>query len=100
MFRKPELYTMRGAPFTKEQDGRVIDRSGAVIDLFPGVREALLEIHRADRFRGTRLAIASRTSHKRWGTVSVCGSWLGRACAVAKAVTYSTRYALGINGTG
>lgn len=58
---------MRGSPFTKKQDGKVRDRSGAVIDLFPGVREALLAVHRGDeRFRGTRLAIASRTSHERY----------------------------------
>ncbi|CAB1096927.1 unnamed protein product [Ectocarpus sp. CCAP 1310/34] len=63
---KPELYQMRGAPFTKEKDGKVRDRSGEVIDLFPGVREALLEVHRGHRFRDTKLAIASRTSHERW----------------------------------
>ncbi|CAM9638468.1 unnamed protein product [Ectocarpus sp. 13 AM-2016] len=57
---------MRGAPFTKKKDGKVRDRSGEVIDLFPGVREALLEVHRGHRFRDTKLAIASRTSHERW----------------------------------
>lgn len=56
---------MRGAPFTKKKDGKVRDRSGEVIDLFPGVREALLEVHRGHRFRDTKLAIASRTSHER-----------------------------------
>lgn len=64
--RKPELYQIRGAPFTKKKDGKVRDRGGEVIDLFPGVREALLEVHRGHRFRGTKLAIASRTSHDRW----------------------------------
>ncbi|CAM9768807.1 unnamed protein product [Ectocarpus sp. 12 AP-2014] len=63
---KPELYQMRGAPFTKKKDGKVRDRSGEVIDLFPGVREALLDVHRGHRFRDTKLAIASRTSHERW----------------------------------
>ncbi|CAM9896596.1 unnamed protein product [Scytosiphon promiscuus] len=63
---KPELYQMRGAPFTKKKDGKVRDRAGEVIDLFPGVREVLLEVHRDERFRHTRLAIASRTSHTRW----------------------------------
>eukprot|EP00903_Cladosiphon_okamuranus_P006453 g6313.t1 len=62
---KPELYQMRGAPFTKK-DGKVRDRGGEVIDLFPGVREALLEVHRGHRFQNTKLAIASRTSHDRW----------------------------------
>lgn len=66
-FRKPELYQMRGAPFTKKRDGKVRDRGGEVIDLFPGVREILLEVHRGHRFRDTKLAIASRTSHDRWG---------------------------------
>ncbi|CAN0130535.1 unnamed protein product, partial [Hapterophycus canaliculatus] len=61
---KPELYQMRGAPFTKK-DGKVRDRAGEVIDLFPGVREVLLEVHHGERFRGTKLAIASRTSHTR-----------------------------------
>lgn len=56
---------MRGAPFTKKKDGKVRDRAGEVIDLFPGVREALLEVHRGHRFRDTKLAIASRTSHDR-----------------------------------
>jgi len=55
---------MRGAPFTKK-DGKVRDRGGEVIDLFPGVREILLEVHRGHRFRGTKLAIASRTTHDR-----------------------------------
>lgn len=64
--RHPELYQMRGSPFTKKKDGKVRDRSGVVIDLFPGVREALLAVHRdEERFRDTRLAIASRTSHER-----------------------------------
>ena len=58
---------MRGAPFTKNKDGKVRDRGGEVIDLFPGVREILLEVHRGHRFRDTKLAIASRTSHDRWG---------------------------------
>lgn len=56
---------MRGAPFTKKKDGKVRDRGGEVIDLFPGVREILLEVHRGHRFRGTKLAIASRTTHDR-----------------------------------
>lgn len=59
---------MRGSPFTKKKDGKVRDRTGTVIDLFPGVREALLEVHKDDRFRGTKLAIASRTSHERYPT--------------------------------
>lgn len=57
---------MRGAPFTKKKDGKVRDRAGEVIDLFPGVREVLLEVHHGERFRNTRLAIASRTSHTRY----------------------------------
>lgn len=57
---------MKGAPFTKKKDGKVRDRGGEVIDLFPGVREALLEVYRGHRFRNTKLAIASRTSHDRW----------------------------------
>ena len=57
---------MRGSPFTKKKDGKVRDRAGTVIDLFPGVREALLEVHKGHRFRGTKLAIASRTSHERY----------------------------------
>lgn len=61
---------MRGSPFTKKKDGKVRDRAGTVIDLFPGVREALLEVHKDDRFRGTKLAIASRTSHERYPTHS------------------------------
>ena len=64
-FRKPELYQMRGAPFGRKKDGKVRDRGGEVIDLFPGVREILLEVHRGHRFRDTKLAIASRTSHDR-----------------------------------
>lgn len=64
---------MRGAPFTKKKDGKVRDRGGEVIDLFPGVREALLEVHRGHRFRDTKLAIASRTSHDRWvGLICKC----------------------------
>ena len=52
--RHPELYQMRGSPFTKK-DGKVRDRAGTVIDLFPGVREALLDVHKDDRFRGCLL---------------------------------------------
>lgn len=63
---------MKGAPFTKKKDGKVRDRGGEVIDLFPGVREALLEVHRGHRFRGAKLAIASRTTHDRF----VCSVYL------------------------
>lgn len=59
--RRAEIEQMKGSPFTRERDGKVRDRSGKVIDLFPGVREALLEVHRGGRFAGTQLAIASRT---------------------------------------
>lgn len=63
--REPELYQMRGSPFGKDKDGKVRDRSGTVIDLFPGVREILLSVHRDERFQGSQLAIASRTEHSR-----------------------------------
>lgn len=62
----PELYQMRGSPFRKGEDGKVRDRSGTVIDLFPGVREILLSVHRDERFQESTLAIASRTEHERW----------------------------------
>ena len=55
---------MVGSPYTKDRDGKVRDRSGTVIDLFPGVREILLEVYRGDRFRGTKLAVASRASEQ------------------------------------
>lgn len=61
--RQPELFQMSGSPFTKSKDGKVRDRSGTVIDLFPDVRSILLAIHREERFGNTRLAIASRTEH-------------------------------------
>ncbi|CAM9188588.1 unnamed protein product, partial [Sphacelaria rigidula] len=57
---------MRGSPFGKGKDGKVRDRSGTVIDLFPGVREILLAVHRDERFQGSELAIASRTEHSSW----------------------------------
>lgn len=63
---------MKGAPFSKKKDGKVRDRGGEVIDLFPGVREALLEVHRGHRFQGTKLAIASRTTHDRLNVLSFC----------------------------
>lgn len=64
---------MSGSPFTKKKDGKVRDRSGTVIDLFPGVREILLAVYKEDRFRDTELAIASRTSHKRYTIVVIVG---------------------------
>lgn len=57
---------MKGSPFTRDNDGKVRDRGGKVIELFPGVREALLEVYREDRFTGTKLPIASRTPEIRW----------------------------------
>lgn len=57
---------MKGPPFNREKDGKVRDRGGKAIELFPGVREALLEVHRGGRFAGTQLAIASRTPEIRW----------------------------------
>lgn len=62
--RRPELYQMSGSPYTKGKDGKVRDRSGTVIDLFPDVRDILLEVHRGDRFRGSKLAVASRASQQ------------------------------------
>lgn len=63
---------MKGSPFTRGKDGKVVDCGGKVIDLFPGFREALLEVHRGERFAGTRLAIASRTPAIRSGTSKYC----------------------------
>lgn len=73
---------MKGAPFSKKKDGKVRDRGGEVIDLFPGVREALLEVHRGHRFRGTKLAIASRTTHDR--LVSACSVLTSGECVCVR----------------
>lgn len=52
---------MKGTPFTREKDGKVRDRGGKVVALSPGVRDALLEVHRGGRSAETKLAIASKT---------------------------------------
>lgn len=57
---------MKGPPFTRDKSGKVRDDGGKAIELFPGVRDALLEVHRGARFAGTHLAIASRTPEIRW----------------------------------
>ncbi|CAM9637561.1 unnamed protein product [Discosporangium mesarthrocarpum] len=62
---KPELFQMRGSPYSV-RDGKVRDCKGTVIDLFPGVREILLDIHTNERFSETRVAAASRTEHPTW----------------------------------
>ncbi|CAM9859981.1 unnamed protein product, partial [Choristocarpus tenellus] len=62
---KPELYQLRGSPFSRS-GGKVVDCMGAKIDLFPGVRDILMDIETQERFSGTRIAAASRGNQPRW----------------------------------
>ncbi|EEH59168.1 uncharacterized protein MICPUCDRAFT_56791 [Micromonas pusilla CCMP1545] len=69
----PELYMMRGAPWTKERCDttgreRVMDASGEELRCYPAATAAMamLRSHAAFAKRGTKIAVASRTNRGAW----------------------------------
>jgi magnesium-dependent phosphatase 1 len=62
----PELYMMCGAPWSKDELGRVTDVCGEELAVYPAAREALKMIHTYEAFEGTRVAVASRTNRAQW----------------------------------
>lgn len=62
----PELYMMCGAPWTRDELGRVTDVCDEELSIYPAAREAIAMILRHEAFAGTRVAVASRTNRGRW----------------------------------
>mmetsp|Transcript_25415 Transcript_25415/g.33182 ORF Transcript_25415/g.33182 Transcript_25415/m.33182 type:complete len:178 (+) Transcript_25415:169-702(+) len=62
----PEMYLLDGgAPFSY-QNGRVFDRYGTEVDLFPDVRNILWRINSSEEFQDTKIGSASRTEYPDW----------------------------------
>jgi len=61
----PEMYMISGAPFTKE-DGRVYDRRGTEVRVYPAAAAALELVHKDPRFGETKVAFASRSNKREW----------------------------------
>mmetsp|Transcript_13036 Transcript_13036/g.16716 ORF Transcript_13036/g.16716 Transcript_13036/m.16716 type:complete len:176 (-) Transcript_13036:211-738(-) len=61
----PEMYELHGAPFSY-QDGKVYDRAGTEVTLFPDVRNILMRIHSSEEFQNTKICSASRTEYPEW----------------------------------
>jgi len=62
----PELYMIRGAPFRKDNDGRLFDRSDEEIRTYPAARAALRAIESDPALEHTKVAYASRTNKREW----------------------------------
>jgi len=62
----PEMYMLDGAPFQKLPDGRVLDRGGTEVRVYPAAREALRLLASHEAFEGCHVACASRTSDVDW----------------------------------
>lgn len=62
------MFELRGgAPFTRDsKTGAVRDRSGEQVGLFPAARAALAEMVSHPEWEGTKVAVASRTTHTSW----------------------------------
>eukprot|EP00607_Mallomonas_marina_P000595 CAMPEP_0182428684 /NCGR_PEP_ID=MMETSP1167-20130531/23208_1 /TAXON_ID=2988 /ORGANISM="Mallomonas Sp, Strain CCMP3275" /LENGTH=175 /DNA_ID=CAMNT_0024611713 /DNA_START=62 /DNA_END=589 /DNA_ORIENTATION=+ len=61
---RPELYMMSGSPYRKDAQGRILDRRGTEISLFPGVEDILREVKSWGS--STQLGVASRTDEVKW----------------------------------
>lgn len=62
----PELYMMCGAPWSRDELGRVTDVSGEELRVYPAARESIKMILTDEAFVDTRVAVASRTNRGRW----------------------------------
>lgn len=65
----PEMYELwgsGGAPFTPTKDGNLKDRSGERVFLMGDVRNIFRELATLDRWKDTRVAIASRCDEPSW----------------------------------
>ena len=62
----PEMYMLSGAPFKKDQRGRVFDRAGEEVVVYPAAMACPKELATADEWKGAKIAYASRTHQKSW----------------------------------
>ena len=62
----PELYMMCGAPWQRDELGRVMDVAGEEIRIYPAARESMKMIQSHEAFAETRVAVASRTNRGKW----------------------------------
>mmetsp|Transcript_1841 Transcript_1841/g.2510 ORF Transcript_1841/g.2510 Transcript_1841/m.2510 type:complete len:176 (-) Transcript_1841:159-686(-) len=62
---KPEMNQTEGAPFSYN-DGKVFDKSGTEVMLFPEVAKILHRIRTSEEFRETKVVCASRTEFTEW----------------------------------
>ena len=64
----PEMFELwgGGAPFTDNGDGTLKDKAGRRVYLLGATREALRDLHCSDEWKGTVVAIASRTDEPSW----------------------------------
>ncbi len=66
---EPEMYELwgrGGAPFTPTGDGNLKDRAGNKVSLMGDVRNILTELATEDRWKDTKVAIASRCDEPSW----------------------------------
>ncbi|WZN67035.1 magnesium-dependent phosphatase [Chloropicon roscoffensis] len=65
---RPEMYLLNGgAPFTKDKKtGRVRDRTGEEVTLYPAAREALHELATSKEWQGSLVCYASRCHETDW----------------------------------
>eukprot|EP01041_Mallomonas_annulata_P005414 gene5414-10839_t len=61
---KPELYQLSGSPFRRDKTGRILDKRGTEILLFPGVDNIIRQIKSWGN--DTKIGIASRTDEPEW----------------------------------
>ena len=62
----PELYMMAGAPWQRDELGRVTDLSGEELRIYPAAREAIVMISTHEAFAECKIAFASRTNRAQW----------------------------------
>ena len=62
----PELYMMCGAPWTRDELGRVTDVAGEEIRIYPAAIESIKMITEHEAFADTQVAVASRTNRGKW----------------------------------
>ena len=93
----PELYMMCGAPWTRDELGRVTDVCDEELSIYPAAREAIAMILRHEAFAGTRVAVASRTNRGRWALRPWISCPSPPGCPPRPRET-SARYASGASG--
>ena len=61
----PEMYELAGAPFRRcKKSGRVMDRAGEIIHVFPDFPKIWKDIH--TKYPNMKIAVASSTTHPQW----------------------------------